>query len=406
MTKPAFFLLFLFSRFVLAQHAFFNSEPKQFQIESPEETKINVQSGGDIQFDTRYTLNNDSKVTGYLGLKQIRPSISVKYGKMADARALFNVANGKVETQDVWITLKLAEGFQLRTGKFKVPFGLEYLQSPTVGVLMENSLSSNLVPKRDVGVMLLMNFFGKKLQAFAGLFNGAIDGASEDSDNGDQKDIALRAFFMPFSEVEGSFLRKLGFGGAFTTGVQEGSVSASRLPSYRTQASQSFFSYSSGVLAKGNNSRFAGQLSYYNSQFGLLAEFISSTHSVVKGTLSEKFTNTSWQATVSYLLTEDEASFEGVKPKNPMSDNSQGIGAFEIAARIGQLKIDEAVFSGFAVPNSNAQKVSSAALGITWYLNDYYKLQINYEVTGLEYLVSTSAMKTERLLMARTQVVF
>ncbi len=46
----------------------------------------------------------------------------------------------------------------LRAGKFKVPIGLELLQTDPYRELLESSFATALVPNRDVGVQLLVGW--------------------------------------------------------------------------------------------------------------------------------------------------------------------------------------------------------------------------------------------------------
>src|SRR5690606_32168608 len=99
------------------------------------------------------------------------------------------------------------------------PVGLERLQSVSVVTFPERGFPTALVPSRDIGVQVQGGLGGSALTYAVGLFNGAGDGATGDSDLSDSKDVAGRLFFQPFAGGPAA-LRGLGFGIAGTVGEQ------------------------------------------------------------------------------------------------------------------------------------------------------------------------------------------
>jgi phosphate-selective porin OprO/OprP len=67
-----------------------------------------------------------------------------------------------------------------------------------------------------------------------------------------------------------------------------------------------------------------------------------------------------------------------LKPAIPLSKNqSRGIGAWELAGRVSQLKLGDEVFeNGFANPDNWTSQATTTEIGLNWYLNDYLKVSM------------------------------
>ena len=57
-------------------------------------------------------------------------------------------------------------------------------------------------------------------------------------------------------------------------------------------------------------------------------------------------TNSSWSLTGSLFLTGEDASYGSVKPKNYFVPSAGHWGAFQLVARVHQIDVDDAVFTG------------------------------------------------------------
>jgi phosphate-selective porin OprO/OprP len=151
--------------------------------------------------------------------------------------------------------------------------------------------------------------------------------------------------------------------------------------------------------------------------------------------------NDAWQVAGSWLLTGEDASFKGVKPKRNFDLNSGGWGAWEIVARYSELNIDDNAFtfgnlggSGgtlittnhylYADPNASAKSAKTWTGGVNWYLNSQVKFALNYSQTSfnggggilvsgvatesanLTTLRTTKDREDEKVLLARFQIAF
>jgi phosphate-selective porin OprO/OprP len=305
------------------------------------------------------------------------------------AQAQLSSANNAL-VQDAYVTARIAPEFEIQAGKMKEPVGLERLQSGANLLFLERSYPTQLVPNRDVGLQLQGELFDGRLTYQAGVFNGTADGGSGDFDTtDDEKDIAARLFARPFRNSTLPAIRGLGFGVSGTYGRHEGVPRG-----YVSGGLQRFFSYrssSSGgpnILADGEAWRISPQAYWYSGPFGILGEYVISSAELRQAGggagagQRENLVNTGWQLAASWFLTGEENSFAAVTPKHPVTlSGGGGWGAWELAARVGQLRVDGDAFPVFADPATSAREAISYALGVNWHLNRNIKVSLNYEHT-------------------------
>jgi len=368
---------------------------------------------GYAQFDGRFFRNDDQRpAIDTFTLRRVRPIFEGTVFKIFDFRIMPDFGQGTSTLYDAYLEGRFSPLFKVRAGKFKPPVGLERLQSATDILFVERALPTNLVPNRDLGIQISGDVNGGVASYAVGYFNGVVDGGNQaDADNNDSKDTEARIFVQPFL-VSGGPLKNLGFGVSGTTGNHEGTLTAPGLPSYRTPAQATFFSYRSDataagtVLADGRHTRFSPQGYFYSGPFGLLAEYVQSKQEVRRGTVTADLTHTAWQAAASWVLTGGDASFKGVAQKKVFDPANHTWGAFELAARYSKLELDDDTFPTFASPASAARSAEAWAVGLNWYLNRNLKVMLDYEQTTFEGGATAGDREDENILFSRFQIAF
>lgn len=307
-----------------------------------------------------------------------------------------NSGSGNVSrVVDAYIDARLQPWFKVRAGKFKPFVGLERLQSGSDIKFIERSyVSNNILPNRDLGISLHGDVLDGKLSYALGIFNGSNDGAENTTrqDTNSDKEYAARVFSTPFKGSD-SILEGLGVGIAVTYGDATGS---GNLPTYKTAGqANNFFAYSN-TNADGKHLRWSPQAYYYAGPLGLIAEYAEVSQDVRRSaaplTTHDTLKNNAWQIAASWLITGEDASFKGVKPKQPYDINNSGWGAWELLARYQENNIDNDAFSKgtapsllrYADPRINAKSAKTWGVGANWYLNQWIKLALNYEETKFE----------------------
>lgn len=400
-----------------------------FSIRSAD-TNFVLKLRGYIQADSRFYADDHAGGTAndtFL-LRRVRPIIEGTVFEKYDFRLMLDFGSGVTASaannsyvQDAYITARFLPQFQVQAGKFKEPVDLERLQSGANLLFVERGYPTQLAPNRDVGVQVQGDFggpAGSSLISYAvGAFNGVADGGSGDIETADdEKDIAARVFAHPFKNLDVEALRGFGLGIAGTYGDQDGA-----LRSYTSIGQQRFFAYRSSttpatapnVLANGIHWRIAPQGYYYFGPFGLFGEYIISEQDVQQagaGTGAGTFAslrNTAWTVAASYFLTGEDNSFKAVIPRNAFQPATGGWGAWEVAARVGGLDIDDDAFPVFANAATSATSAFSWGLGVNWHLNRNVKVNLNYDQTDFKGGAATDLLaKGEKAIFTRAQISF
>ena len=184
---------------------------------------------------------------------------------------------------------------------------------------------------------------------------------------------------------------------------------------------QHFFAYNpagTSVLADGTHWRFSPQGYYYWGPFGFLGEYVISDQEVVStATLGRaNLQHSAWQASAQWVLTGEPASFSGVTPKHSFDPRAGNWGAWQLVARVSQLKIDDDTFNGFSNPATSANEALSWAVGLNWWLNKNIRVLTSFSYTTFEgggtvtptTLVppGTVTAQDEKAFFARVQLAF
>ncbi|NOT16392.1 MAG: porin [Methylotenera sp.] len=359
-------------------------------------------------------------------LRRVRPTIEGKVGGKYGFRFTPEFAGGSASVVDAYGEANFNPAFNIRAGKFKSSVGLERLQGGGDTKFIERSYVTNaILPNRDLGASVYGDVLDKKLSYNFGVVNGVTDGGniSTGTEYSGSREYTARLFTTPFAD-NANALSGLGFGIGATwtdfTGernldfVKTSAADATRngLPSYVSAGQQTFFRYGSASVADGERFRFSPQASYYLGPLGLITEYarVDQDVSLLKSTTSnadsiiapdtrKKLSHDAWQIAASYLLTGEEASFKGVKPKNDFDLDKGGWGAWELVARYSEINLDEDTFknqagkfasegtdkkSAYADLSKSAKSAESWALGVNWYLNANAKIALNYEHTSFD----------------------
>lgn len=359
---------------------------------------------GIIQADSRSFIDDQRiPLTNNFLLRRVRPILEGTIFKDYDFNFTHDFAGSAISLLDAYLDYHPTPTFRIRAGKFKAPVGLERLQSISNALFVELAFPTSLVSNRDVGLQVHGEVAGGIFNYAAGIFTGTQDGASNDADNNDSKDVAGRIFLQPFKSAPSDWVKNLSFGVAGTYGTRIGTLS-----SYKTSGQNSFFSYLSTGTAEGAQWRVVPQLTYYKGPFGLLAEYVVSTQEIKRGTAISWLSNNAWQVAASFVITRENASFKGISPKKPFDFKVNQWGAWEIAARYHELKIDDDAFANgrFALNSASAKKASAWTVGVNWWLNKFVKTQVNYEESSFEGGATRNDREKEKVLFSRFQVAF
>jgi phosphate-selective porin OprO/OprP len=368
-----------------------------------------------IQLDSRTFIQNHGAATGdgFL-LRRARPIISGTVFHDFDFYFLPEFGGSTVQILDVYANYHYNQALQLEAGKFKSPVGLEQLQQDQNINFNERTLANNLVANRDLGIQLHGDVGGGTFSYAAAVLDGAPDYISTTVNSGanDEKAFAGRLFLQPFKSTKVYPLQGLGLGlGGSYESDRDG---ASGLTAgYMTDGQQKFFSYTAGVVANGTHWRLSPQGYYYYGPFGLLGEYMISDQAVSGGTVTKKtpedLQNTAWEVTGGWVLTGEDASYNGIAPLHPFNLHTGGWGAWQVVARYAELNVDNAAFTDGFVTKGSASGAQAWSAGLNWYLNKNVRFDLSYSHTTFSlYKDQTTAVTAhpENVIFTRIQLGF
>jgi phosphate-selective porin OprO and OprP len=371
---------------------------------------------GLLQIDNRTFFNdNDNHGKSLEGndtflLRRARPIFSGTVYKDFDFNFTPDFGGSSVQIFDVYLNYRYAPWLQLRAGKFKVPVGLEELQSEPVTGFNERAFPTALMPNRDIGFQLWGDVADGRLSYAAGVFNGVGDGrTTANSDFEDHREFAGRLFLLPFKGTGLTALQNLGFGVGGSWGNTFSSATG-LASAYLTDGQQQLFAYTNGVVANGEHWRVSPQGYYYWGPFGLLGEYVISHQKVSKGATTATLENTAWQIAGCWVLTGEEASYTGLTPKHPFDPRSSHWGALQLVARYADLDFDDHAFPIFANPATSASEAKAWAVGLNWYLNKNIRVNASFSRTTFDGSINPKAAtvvrQPEEVIFSRLQLAF
>jgi phosphate-selective porin OprO and OprP len=341
-----------------------------------------LQIGALVQADGRFAAEDENEaVNDTFAMRRIRPYLRGRILRRFEFYVVPDFGNGTVVVQDAYLDTIFSPAFRIRAGKGKAPFGMERLHSASNLLFIERATPTSLAPNRDVGVQVLGDVRGGIFSYLAGVMNGVADGGSGDLDTNDGKDVSARLIFRPFTRQIASPLRGFGVAVAGNTGRQTG---AAALPAFRTQIlQQPYFSYAAGAVASGRRVRYSPQLFFFRGPFGGWVEYVHTEVPVTRNGVSDDIAHRAWQAAASWVLTGEAATdaSSGVRPRAIFDPSTAHWGAFQVAARVHELTVDQAAVDlGFAAAGSS-RKAQAWTVGLNWYLTGNVKYVLNFERT-------------------------
>lgn len=357
------------------------------------------------QFDGRFFVNDASRtLTNTFLTRKFRPTFTGRVGRYFDFKMMPDLGSGQTVVADAYFDIRFSPKFRLRTGKDKTPVGYELLQGDAFVLFPERALATSLVPNRDNGIQAQGDVLGNRLFYAVGVFNGVPDGTSSSTelDTGDGKDVAGRVVLQPWRTTKTPLpaLSGLGFAVGGSSGKQSGA-----LPTFRTSANQAYFSYAAGAAADGSRNRISPSVFYYYRSFGAFAEYMHSSQWVSRNSDRREISNHAWEATASWVLTGENASDRGVRPRDNFDPIAGHWGAFQVLGRYTELVVDDEAFeAAFAAAGAN-RKAQSFTLAANWYPNPFIKFYGTFERTVFDD-DAAGPRKAENLILFRAQLGF
>jgi phosphate-selective porin OprO/OprP len=130
----------------------------------------------------------------------------------------------------------------------------------------------------------------------------------------------------------------------------------------------------------GQRTRWGGELTWNYGPVGIRGEAWRRVDTVdTAATSKEKLRTTAWSAQASWLLTGEKKPIEArIVPLHPFEPRAGDWGAFEVAARVDRVHLDDDLFSlGIAAQAGNANVITGYSVGVNWYLTRNIRISPN-----------------------------
>jgi phosphate-selective porin OprO/OprP len=330
-------------------------------------------------------------------------------GGAFDERYLFNVepkfTEDDVDLEEAWIGADLAEGGpRLYLGRMKEPFSLEELIPLKHIDLVNLSLLNQFVPAEQNGATLYGRTPDGRIEYGAAYYTG--DGTDDiDSERGG----AARCVLHPFATAEDSPLRGFQVGVASTLGRAGQDISGDELI---TEARVQFLSFEPGSSLDGRRWRAGAEAAWLRGPFALYGEGMISRQEMEGASGEENVAIDGLTVATSYVLTGEEKTFRGVRPRRPFrpgGGEGHGAGAFQVAARFSLLTLDDdLVDAGIVAASSYPRHVRSVEAGLNWYATYHARVKLHYLRTeyGRDIVIGGDERGSEDAILVQFQLNF
>jgi phosphate-selective porin OprO/OprP len=280
----------------------------------------------------------------------------------------YDFAQGSAKFREVWIGANLGKGAKVKVGSVKEPFGFEEMVSDLFVTFLERSAPDEaFCPVYNTGVLFTGTQAEKRLWWGAGIFRDANDFGDDVGNTRDGEWAGtVRVAGRPWVADEGR--RFLHLGAAVSRREPPADTVRFRARPELHLVTQLV---DTGSFTASGVSQGALEAAFAWGPFSAVAEGFR-TEARVNGRTNPTFQG--WAVQASWFLTGEgrpydveKAAFDRVIPK---TNALKGRGAWEIAARLDRLDLDDAGVAG------GTQDI--ATVGVNWYLTPNVKVQVDH----------------------------
>jgi phosphate-selective porin OprO/OprP len=289
--------------------------------------------------------------------------------------------------KDVYGNVRLRRWFQVRGGRFRIPFSQDQLTGPTnLDFIDRSRLADRLAPNRDTGVMAHGSLFSQTLKYQFGYF-------LNDGDNGTTRDNVRTGEGAWAARVTGQPLAKRSI---FDTLTVSAAYVASDVPEGlyslrgRTQTREDFIT---AYFVQGYRRRTGVEFSWMPGPFSLKSEFADVREQRLKQSLRAEdlpdLIERAWYVQGTWVVTGQDKEKGLAKGRGLPFRGKRPVGAVELAVRTEVLRF--ASDTGLARPSRSIRAVNVLqtsdrvwTFGINWYVTQWVKAQANFSREWLE----------------------
>jgi phosphate-selective porin OprO and OprP len=352
--------------------------------------KVKFNLGGRIYHDSSIGSIDNGEYDNGTTLRRVRLHLKGSFDEFFYKTQYDFSEAGLAEFKDVFIGFNGFQNFTVMAGQFKEPFSLAELTSSKYQTIMEDPTTEALAPGRNSGLQLNHTTDDQRLTWEVGIFHIADDfgnGLEEDGEAGDLS-VTGRVSYLLWNKDKGRDLFHIGAAYSYRQyGGDE--IEIEGKGSYDTGDDL----ISSGTFNANTSHLFGLEAAWVNGPFSLQGEYV---YNIIDSHVFHAY-----YVQASYFLTGEhrpyeEGQFQRVTPNNNFKVNEKGMGAVELAMRIGGLDLSDS-----PVTNTGNESLTDYAFGVNWYFNSNTRLMLNYVYTD-----SDSNTGDAKALFARVQIDF
>lgn len=341
--------------------------------------------GGRLHYDGQFSdPDSDTKSDVEVGptriedgteFRRTRFEMSGEVGERTEWAIAVDFAGGTQNFRNVYAGIKDLPIGNLRAGQFKEPYGLEQITSSNNITFTERSLMNALVPAFNAGVMLFDDFADERATWAVGAFRSGADAGEVSRGDGEWATTA-RVTGLPLLSEDGGDFVHLGLGYSRRSPTNDSQTFSSKpeanlAPTYITATAAAETVELMGLEA-----------AWVTGPFTLSGEYTQASIDGDTGATSDPdFAGYYLQA--GYFLTGEnrpynkaQGCFGALKPDESAFGESGGSGAWEVAARISSLDLDD--------DGTDGGELDDLTFGVNWYLNPNTRLMLDYILADLD----------------------
>jgi phosphate-selective porin OprO/OprP len=348
---------------------------------------LKVKIGGSLMVDGgSIHTDNELKKTfsdfeGWGGdFRRLRVNILSTFYDVVDLKLDVDFANIR-EIKDNWITLKKKMPIlgYIKFGHMKEPFSLEGLTSGTNITFMERSLPTlGFSPGRNLGILFHNALLDDRMTwAVGGFWNtGSLSKVGEATDrvsDADGYNLTARVTGLPWYEEGGKKLLHLGL--SYSHGVRQKDQGEVRFRAKPESFLKDDRLVDTGALYMNSLDLINPELAMVLGPFSLQGEYF---HAFTGASNAGNPQFWGFYLQANYFLTGEHrtyntatAVFSQIKPKQDFHPFGDGWGAWEVAARLSYLDLNDG-------GDVKGGQETNLTLGLNWYLNPNLRLMFNY----------------------------
>ncbi|MBL8839905.1 MAG: porin [Planctomycetes bacterium] len=346
------------------------------RLESADKS-FELKIGGRMQLDAFFGDADDDAVSTIGGpledgtqLRRARLAIGGKVQRHFDFKWEYDFSDkdSKAKVADVYAGIVDVDGVpNLRLGHFKEPFGLEALVTANETTFMERALPAALAPFRNTGLQLSESFGNDRATWAVGLFRETNDNSFMQSDGAWAG--TARITHLPWATEKLDHLVHLGLA------ASRRAPPADELQ-YKSKPEANLaldFLDTTKLTDVDSVTLLGAELAVLLDRFSLQGEWVRSE--VARGAGNDDATFSGWYAQAAWTLTGEprryraaEATLGTPKPAKSLFQDG-GCGAWEVAARVSSLDLDDGGVTG--------GELSDCTLALNWYPSTFTRVMLN-----------------------------